>query len=154
VAILFRRYTSAITASSQNSNNNLAFLNINLINFLVIWIARSATPFWLDLYVTVYYGSIPYNLYYLSKIYFSSGALLLRTAYSFCPVYNWTEATYLSNLIIFLFFIFIGIVHVFLFKLFIISRNITLLVNNFGNSPAISIDTSSRNLFFYSDNFF
>jgi hypothetical protein len=154
VAILFRRYTSVITASSQNSSSSSAFLNINLIDFLVIWIARSATPFWLDLYVTVYYNSIPYNLYYLSRICFSSGVLLFYITYSFCPVYNWTEATYLSNLIIVLFLIFIGIVHVFLFKLSIISRNITLLVNNFGNSPAISINTSSRNLFFYNNSFF
>jgi hypothetical protein len=120
----------------------------------VVWIARSTTPFWLDLYVTVYCGSIPCDLYYLSKIYFSSGVLLLRITHSFYPVYNWIEATYLSNLIIAWFFIFIGIVHVFLFKLSIISRNTTLLVNNFRNSPAISINTSSRSLFFYSDSFF
>jgi hypothetical protein len=154
VATLFRRYASVIAASSQNSSSSLVFLSINLINFLVVWIARSATPFWLDLYVTVYCGSIPCNLYYLSRICFSSGVLLFRTVYSFCPVYNWTEATYLSSLIITWFFIFIGIVHVFLFKLSIISRNTTLLVNNFGNSPAISINTSSRSLFFYNNNFF
>jgi hypothetical protein len=29
-----------------------------------------------------------------------------------------------------------------------------LLVNNFGNGPAISINTSSRSLFFYNDSFF
>jgi hypothetical protein len=154
VAILFRRYISAIAASFQNSSGSSASLNINLIDFLVIWIARSAIPFWLDLYITVYYGSIPCNLYYLSRIYFSSGILLLRTAHSFCPVCNWTEATYLSSSVIAWFFIFIGIVHVFLFKLFIISRNTILLVNNFGNSPAISIDTSSRSLFFYNNSFF
>jgi hypothetical protein len=154
VAILFRRYTSAIAALFQNSSGSSASLSIDLIDLLVVWITRSATPFWLDLYVTMYCGSIPCDLYYLSRIYFSSGVLLLRTAHSFCPVYNWTEATYLSSSVIAWFFIFIGIVHVFLFKLSTISRNTTLPVNNFGNGPAISIDTSSRSLFFYSDNFF
>jgi hypothetical protein len=88
VATLFRRYTSVIAASSQNSSGSSAFLSIDLIDSLVVWIARSATPFWLDLYVTVYCGSIPCDLYYLSRICFSSGVLLFRIAYSFCPVCN------------------------------------------------------------------
>jgi hypothetical protein len=36
VAILFRRYASAIAASFQNSSGSSAFLNINLINFLMV----------------------------------------------------------------------------------------------------------------------
>ena len=92
--ILLRVYACALAASHQNSTGRFASSIIALMLCSVLWIDRSASPFWANMYSSVVYIATPSSSSYSLSVLRISGVLSVLTARTLNPYYSSTYFFY------------------------------------------------------------